>query len=84
MENKWENFVFLKFKKDDVAIERDGALVEIEDVEMLFNPNQQEVLGRIQSGEEEQEPASYKKVSLIFPSGENLPLCWMDVNYPKT
>ncbi|MBC7515695.1 MAG: acetyltransferase [Alkalinema sp. FL-bin-369] len=51
---------------------------------MLFNPNQHEILGRIQSGEEEQETAAYGKVNLTFLSGEALPLCWMDVNYRKT
>lgn len=76
--------MFLRFKKDDTAIEKDGALIEIQDVEMLFNPNQQEIVGRIQSGEEEQDPATYGKVNLTFLSGEDLPLCWMDVNYPKT
>ena len=76
--------MFLKFKQDNASIERDGSLVKVQDVEMLFNPNQHEILGRIQSGEEEQETAAYGKVDLTFLSGEALPLCWMDVNYRKT
>ena len=76
--------MFLKFKQDDTAVELDGSLVEIQDVEMLANPNEGEILGRIQSGEEEQDMAAYGKVNLVFLSGESLPRCWMDVNYRKT
>jgi hypothetical protein len=57
------------------------SLVEIEDVQTLINPNQNEVVARSQSGEEEQEPESMHKVNLIFPSGEDLPRCWMDADY---
>jgi hypothetical protein len=39
------------------------------------------VRGRFQSGEEEREPESIKKVNLSFPSGENLPVCWLDSDY---
>jgi hypothetical protein len=58
-----------------------GSLVEIEDVQTLINPNQNEVVARSQSGEEEQEPELMHKVNLIFPSGEDLPRCWMDADY---
>jgi hypothetical protein len=57
------------------------TLVKILDVEALFNPMRQEVPGRSQAGEEEQPPADYPKTQLIFPSGENLPRCWWDVDY---
>ena len=76
--------MFLKFKQDDTAIELDGSLIEIQDVEMLANPNEGEILGRIQSGEEEQDIAAYGKMNLMFLSGESLPRCWVDVNYRKT
>lgn len=76
--------MFLKFKQDVNAVELDGALVEIQDVEMLTNPNEHEILGRIQSGEEEQDTTAYGKVNLTFLSGESLPRCWMDINYRKT
>ncbi len=66
--------MLLKFKQDD-------ALIEIEDIKRLVNPGEPKVLGRIQSGEEEQDPADYAKVELLFLSGESLPLCWMDDNY---
>lgn len=56
-------------------------LIEILDVEALFNPTTQSVPGQIQAGQEEQNPASFEKQSLKFPSGENLPRCWMDADY---
>lgn len=58
-----------------------GDLIEIVDIESLFNPTQNSVPGRDQAGQEEQEPASFEKNDLIFPSGEGLPRCWMDENY---
>jgi hypothetical protein len=58
-----------------------NSLVEIVDIEKLINPNQDEVVAKSQSGEEEQEPESMRKNNLIFPSGESLPRCWLDANY---
>lgn len=58
-----------------------GGLVEILDLENVYNPTQTTVKAKLQSGEEEQSPASYEKDNLIFPSGENLPLCWLDADY---
>jgi hypothetical protein len=57
------------------------SLVEIEDIQALINPNQDEVVAKSQSGEEEQEPESMRKSNLIFPSGESLPRCWLDADY---
>ena len=52
---------------------------------MLFrpaiDPNQMEIMGRVQSGEEEQEPELVQKQNLVFPSGEDLPRCWVDPEY---
>lgn len=59
------------------------SLVEIEDVGELINPVEQEVPGRKQSGQEEQESEKFAKTDLIFPSGESLPRCWTDANYLK-
>jgi hypothetical protein len=56
-------------------------LIEILDIEALFNPTTQSVPGQIQAGQEEQNPASFEKQSLKFPSGENLPRCWIDADY---
>ena len=38
-------------------------------------------MAQIQAGEEEQPAESLKKSDLVFPSGENLPQCWLDSNY---
>jgi hypothetical protein len=36
---------------------------------------------KIQEGQEEQEPESVQKQNLVFPSGESLPMCWIDADY---
>ena len=58
-----------------------GHLVEALDLCALFDPLQPVVKGRIHAGEEMQDPACFDKSDLIFPSGENLPRCWVDVHY---
>lgn len=58
-----------------------GDLVEVLDTEALFDPNQAEISGRYHAGEEMQDPASFAKADLIFPSGESLPRCWVDTAY---
>ncbi|MBE9121428.1 acetyltransferase [Tychonema sp. LEGE 07199] len=58
-----------------------GDLVEILDIESLVSPTQNQVSGRIQAGEEEQDPANFQKNKLVFPSGEVLPRCWVEENY---
>ena len=60
---------------------QNGNLIEIIDIEALFSPTKNTVKGQGQAGEEEQDPESFEKDKLIFPSGENLPRCWMDANY---
>ena len=61
--------------------EKSGTLVEILDVKPLFDPTATTIAGRSQNGEEEQDPEDYEKASLKFPSGESLPLCWLDADY---
>lgn len=56
-------------------------LIEIIRIEDLYDPCLGEVMGRSHCGEEMQEPAIYPKENLMFPSGEMLPLCWVDRNY---
>jgi hypothetical protein len=58
-----------------------GTLVEILDFEEAINPNHNQVMAKVQSGQEEQDAESIQKQNLIFPSGENLPLCWVDADY---
>jgi hypothetical protein len=58
-----------------------GVLIEVLDVKALIDPLEGAIPGRIQEGQEEQDPEKFTKTELVFPSGENLPRCWMDVNY---
>jgi len=55
--------------------------VEIMDIQLLLDPNESEIVIQSQSGEEEQDPELNQKNDLIFPSGEELPRCWLDANY---
>ncbi len=66
--------MYLKDKKS-------GDLVEVMDVPALIDPNVREIAGRFHAGEEMQEPGTFAKADLIFPSGEALPKCWMDTEY---
>ncbi len=61
-----------------------GDLVRVEQLEDLLNPLQGEVWARDQAGEEEQDPTTFSKRQLLFPSGERLPRCWLDSNYRNT
>lgn len=58
-----------------------GDLVEMLNLESLFDPFRREVSGRFHAGEEMQEPAAFAKNELVFPSGEHLPRCWLDPAY---
>lgn len=60
-----------------------GDLVKVVNLEDLLNPNKSEISGCGQSGQEEQPATAYQKENLIFPSGEELPVCWKDANYTK-
>lgn len=60
---------------------RAGALVKVLDADELIDPSKNAIQGRIQEGEEEQEPEQFVKTDLIFPSGESLPRCWVDADY---
>ncbi len=59
---------------------QDGALIEIQDTITLINPFESQVKGCIQEGQEEQNLEKFAKNMLIFPSGENLPRCWVESN----
>jgi len=56
-------------------------LVEILTPQELWNPFLKKVDGRFHAGEELQDPEPFTKSHLIFPSGESLPLCWLDPEY---
>ena len=66
--------MLLKDKKSD-------GLIEITKLEQLIDPQEECVTGQEQAGQEEQDPESFKKEDLIFPSGESLPRCWLEINY---
>ncbi len=61
-----------------------GNLVEVLDLHALFDPLRPALTGCLHAGEEMQDPTSFEKVELIFPSGESLPRCWLDVDYRST
>jgi hypothetical protein len=58
-----------------------GNLVEILDIQLLIDPNEGSVPAKDQAGQEEQDPEKFAKTNLVFPSGEELPRCWLDANY---
>ena len=58
-----------------------GHMVEVLNLSDLFDLYRDEILARSQYGEEAQDPESFKKSSLIFLSGEELPRCWTDPHY---
>ena len=66
--------MFLKQKSND-------DLVEILETGDLYDPFKGEILGRSHAGEEMQDPEMFPKTELVFPSGESLPLCWIDSDY---
>ena len=66
--------MFLKNKEN-------GEMLEVLEMEGLFDPNISFIKGRYHAGEEMPEPMDFHKASLLFPSGENLPRCWMDPHY---
>ena len=58
-----------------------GELVELLEIQNLYDPFKKEILGRFHAGEEMQEPEIFLKSELIFPSDEDLPKCWIDPDY---
>ncbi len=68
--------MFLKCKSN-------GTLVEVLTVEDLYNPCRREISGRLHAGEEMQDPSTFAKAELMFPSNETLPRCWLDTHYQE-
>jgi len=66
--------MFLKNKEND-------EMLEVLDLEGLFDPNHTSIKGRYHAGEEMPEPLEFSKSILKFPSGEELPKCWLDPHY---
>lgn len=59
----------------------DGHLVLVLDLQALSDPHDQSVSGQRHYGEEAQDPEPLRKSDLLFPSGEELPRCWLDPHY---
>ena len=60
-----------------------GDLVELVSLENMYDPCQDQVTGKVHAGEEMQDPETFFKSDLIFPSGESLPLCWLNPKYQE-
>ena len=60
---------------------KEDGLVQISEIEELIDPFKDKVTGQIQAGQNEQPPEAFSKKDLVFPSGESLPVCWLDSNY---
>ncbi|MDO8596210.1 MAG: hypothetical protein Q7R45_06265 [Sulfuricaulis sp.] len=58
-------------------------IVEVMDLEALFDPFRTEVKGRFHAGEEMQDPTGFRKSDMLFLSGEHLPRCWVDPHYKE-
>jgi hypothetical protein len=56
-------------------------LVEVIDLQDVINPNTDTIRARAHTGEIIQRPENFLKTELVFPSGEPLPLCWVDSHY---
>ena len=61
----------------------DGSLLEVISLKQLADPFAAQVYGRLHAGEELQEPEAFAKAELVFPSGEDLPRCWVDPAYQQ-
>ena len=64
-----------------VQQKRTKNLIEVLTLQDLYDPFSKEIIGQSHAGEELQDEASYIKSELIFPSGEELPRCWIDPHY---
>ncbi|WP_455234715.1 acetyltransferase [Thiogranum longum] len=60
---------------------KSGDLVEVLDMAAMVDPCIDQLKGRFHVGEELQDPITFAKDDLEFPSGEGLPRCWVDAEY---
>ena len=58
-----------------------GDLIEIIDLHDVINPASPTVRARSYIDETIQRPDDFPKAELAFPSGEPLPVCWVDSQY---
>jgi hypothetical protein len=58
-----------------------GDLVEVIDLPDVINPSSPTIRARTHIGEIIHRPENFLKTELAFPSGEPLPICWVDSHY---
>jgi len=58
-----------------------GDLIEVLDMAAMVDPCLAQLQGRFHAGEELQDAGTFAKGDLEFPSGEQLPRCWVDASY---
>ena len=58
-----------------------GDLVEVINLPDVINPTSPTIRARAHLGEIIHRPENFLKTELAFPSGEALPLCWVDSRY---
>ncbi len=58
-----------------------GDVIEVLNVDHLYDPCENQIMGRYHCGEEMQDPEPFTKSELTFPSGESLPRCWVEPDY---
>lgn len=58
-----------------------GDLVEVLDLPDVINPASPTIRARSYANDIIQRPENFLKSELVFPSGEMLPLCWIDSHY---
>ena len=56
-------------------------LVEVIDLTDVINSHSPTILARSHAGEVIQRPENFLKSEMAFPSGEPLPICWIDNYY---
>ena len=56
-------------------------LVEVIDLSDVINPYTSTIRARAHAGEVIHHPEHFLKTEMAFPSGEPLPLCWVDGHY---
>lgn len=62
---------------------KSNGLIEVLDINEVFNPFKEAVHGRTQAGEDTMDEGDFEKNMLVFPSGEPLPRCWCDSQYRR-
>lgn len=68
--------MFLKHKPS-------GDIVEILDLDSLFDSFKTTVDGRFHAGEAKPASSGFRKSEMVFLSGEHLPRCWVDPHYQE-